>query len=122
MTLFHLLLIGLGGFCGAIARFSVSQFINKRISVHIPVATLIINLSGSFLLGLLVGIGINTYALLLLGTGFMGAFTTFSTFKLEGIQLYFNKRSKEFLTYNAISYGGGILLAYLGLALGRYVS
>ncbi|KKI91697.1 hypothetical protein WQ54_13330 [Bacillus sp. SA1-12] len=122
MTLFHLLLVGVGGFFGAIARFSMSQFINKRFSFQIPISTLFINLLGSFLLGLIVGIGISEYALLLLGTGFMGTFTTFSTLKLEGIRLHLSKRKKEFYIYNLISYCGGILLAFLGIGMGQYIS
>ena len=121
MTLFNLLLVGVGGFFGSITRFSVSQSINNRSSFRIPVATLMINLMGSFLLGLMIGFDLNKYAFLLLGTGYMGAFTTFSTFKLEGIQLHLNRRKKEFLIYNFMSYGGGILLAFLGLKLGLFL-
>ncbi|WP_040209302.1 fluoride efflux transporter CrcB [Neobacillus jeddahensis] len=121
MSLFQVILVGIGGFFGAIARFSGSQVINKRITSSIPIATLSINLLGSFLLGLLFGMGINKSALLLLGTGFMGAFTTFSTFKLEGIQLHISQQKKAFLMYTTISYGGGILLAFLGLEIGRFL-
>jgi len=119
MSMLNVFLVGLGGFFGAISRFSVSQFINKKFSYKIPIATLFINLLGSFLLGLLIGMGIGGSALLLMGTGFMGAFTTFSTFKLEGIQLYIEKRKKDFFIYNGVSYGGGILLAYIGLEVGH---
>lgn len=122
MNVLNILLVGIGGFFGAITRFSVSQFVNNRYSFRIPMATLMINILGSFLLGLMIGFGLNKLALLLLGTGFMGAFTTFSTFKLEGIQLHLNKRKKEFLMYNIISYGGGILLAFLGFKMGQFLA
>lgn len=122
MTLFNLLLVGVGGFFGAITRFSVSRFINNRFSFRIPVATFIINVLGSFLLGLMLGIGLNKSVLLLFGTGYMGAFTTFSTFKLEGVELLLNKRNKEFLVYNMISYCGGILLAFLGFMMGQFLA
>lgn len=120
MSILNLLLVGVGGFFGAVTRFSVSQFINKKFTFKIPVATLFINLLGSFLLGLIIGMGIGGSTLLLVGTGFMGAFTTFSTFKLEGIQLHIGKRKKEFLLYNILSYGGGISLAFIGLEIGHF--
>ncbi|MBG9545359.1 chromosome condensation protein CrcB [Cytobacillus firmus] len=118
MSSFHVLLVGIGGFFGAISRLWVSQFISKRFVSGFPAATLIINLMGSLLLGIMVGSGIKGSLFMLLGTGFMGAFTTFSTFKLEAIQLQFDKRKKDFILYNILGYGGGILLAFLGIELG----
>lgn len=120
MTFINVLFVGVGGFFGAIARFSVSQIINSKFSYKIPVATLIVNLLGSFLLGLIIGSDIHNSTTLLLGTGFMGAFTTFSTFKLEGTQLLLKKKRKEFIIYNLLSYGGGLLLAFFGIMLGSY--
>lgn len=119
MNMLNVFLVGVGGFFGAVSRFSVSQFINKKFSFTFPIATLFINLLGSFLLGLMIGLGIGGSAFLLMGTGFMGAFTTFSTFKLEGIQLHLEKRKRDFLIYNVVSYAGGILLAYIGLEVGH---
>lgn len=122
MTLLHLVLVGIGGFFGAIARFSLSKYMNNRYTFQIPAATLFINLLGSFLLGFMIGASVNKDAYLLLGTGFMGAFTTFSTFKLEGVQLYLANNKRGFLLYNVLSYGLGILLAFLGLEIGRFLS
>ncbi|WP_077211796.1 fluoride efflux transporter CrcB [Bacillus dakarensis] len=122
MSIFQILLVGAGGFFGAISRFFVSQYINKRVSASIPIGTLFINLLGSFLLGLLIGMGVGEYSFLLIGTGFMGAFTTFSTFKLEGIQLHLSNKKKEFFIYQLITYAGGILLAFIGILLGPYLT
>jgi fluoride exporter len=118
MSTLYVLMVGIGGFFGAVSRLWVSQFISKRFVSGFPAATLIINLMGSFLLGIMVGSGIKGSLFMLLGTGFMGAFTTFSTFKLEAIQLHIDKRKKELILYNILSYGGGILLALLGIELG----
>ena len=118
MSTLFVLMVGIGGFFGAISRLWVSQFVSKRFVSGFPAATLVINLIGSLLLGIMVGSGIKGSLLMLLGTGFMGAFTTFSTFKLEAIQLHMDKRKKEFILYNVLSYGGGILLAFLGIELG----
>jgi fluoride exporter len=119
MMLIQILLVGFGGFFGAIARFSLSQILNNQSSFRIPVGTLTINLAGAFLLGVITGIKANTMIILFFGTGFMGAFTTFSTLKLEMIQLYLKKYKKEFLFYTGITYGGGLILAYLGYVIGR---
>ncbi|MEK3857036.1 fluoride efflux transporter CrcB [Cytobacillus sp. FSL H8-0458] len=118
MSTLYVLMVGIGGFFGAISRLWVSQFISKRFVSGFPAATLIINLFGSLLLGIMVGSGIKGGLFMLLGTGFMGAFTTFSTFKLEAIQLHIDKRKKELILYNVLSYGGGVLLAFLGIEMG----
>jgi CrcB protein len=78
-----------GGFVGAIARFVVARWVGSAVETRFPLGTLLINVSGSFLLGLLGAIVVqkaipNADALrLALGVGFLGAFTTFSTFEYE---------------------------------------
>ncbi|MFC7063186.1 fluoride efflux transporter FluC [Halobacillus seohaensis] len=119
LTLFHILLVGCGGFLGAIGRFAISQYVNKKYSFKLPVATLIVNIVGSFMLGMMVGVEVAESIYLWLGVGLMGSFTTFSTFKLEGIQLHVDNKWNIFIIYNVVSYGGGLLLAYMGFALGR---
>jgi len=117
VTLYHVLMVGIGGFFGAIARFSISQILNKP-SFRIPMGTLTVNLSGAFLLGVIIGANADTMIALLLGTGFLGAFTTFSTLKLEMIQMYLKNYKKEFLLYSVTTYGGGLILAYIGYRIG----
>ncbi|PLT27522.1 fluoride efflux transporter CrcB [Peribacillus deserti] len=115
----HVLLVGIGGFIGAIARFSVSRQLNE-FHTPLPIGTLTVNLSGAFLLGMILGAKADTMIALLFGTGFLGAFTTFSTLKLEMIQLRLSKFKKEFILYVVIIYGGGIALAFLGNLVGRH--
>lgn len=117
MTMIHVLLVGIGGFFGAIARVSVSQAFNKQKS-SLPIGTLIVNLVGAFLLGIITGANSSVMTVLLFGTGFMGAFTTFSTFKLEMIQMHLKENKKTFIHYLFITYGLGILLAFLGYEIG----
>ena len=119
MSLLSLLLVGAGGFIGAIARFATTQAINKKSSSTVPVSTLTVNILGSFILGFLTGSTAGHALMLFFGTGMMGAFTTFSTFKLEGVQLHLKKEKRAFLYYNVCCYAGGILSAYIGLMLGR---
>lgn len=114
----HSALVALGGFFGAIARFGVSNWFKKRTSSPLPLGTLFVNLLGAFLLGLIIGKGLSPTWQLLLGTGFMGAFTTFSTFKLENIQLHSGRKWKMLIVYLGITYSLGILLAFLGMKVG----
>ncbi|GCD83607.1 fluoride efflux transporter CrcB [Parageobacillus thermoglucosidasius] len=108
-------LVAFGGFFGAIARFGISKWMKQIYPSSFPFATLLINLIGSFLLGYIVGKGWNASWNLLFGTGFMGAFTTFSTFKFESIAFYVHKQWKSFILYLALSYLFGLLLAFLGM-------
>lgn len=83
-----LILIGLGGFAGAITRYLVDGFVSDRTGGGFPWGTLVINLTGSFALGLLFALTAERAILPAeirgpLMIGFLGAYTTFSTFMLE---------------------------------------
>lgn len=112
-------LVAVGGFLGAIARFWVSNWIKRKVPSSFPIATLIVNLVGSFLLGLIIGVNLEHSLQLLLGVGFMGAFTTFSTFKLENIQLHAEKKWKTLMLYLGLSYTFGMFLAFIGIQIGK---
>jgi fluoride exporter len=118
MSLFHIFMVGIGGFFGAIARFSISKQLNNNMTNMLPLGTLTVNSLGAFLLGILLGAKAGVMLVLLLGTGFLGAFTTFSTIKLELVQMYLKKHYKTFFLYLLITYGIGILLASLGYWIG----
>jgi CrcB protein len=114
----NITLVAIGGFFGAISRFGLSGWIKSRLATIFPIATLLINLIGSFLLGIIIGANFSNDWRLLFGTGFMGAFTTFSTFKLENIQLHMSKKWNVLILYIGISYIFGILFAFAGMKLG----
>ncbi len=87
------LVVGLGGFIGAASRYYLSTLVNKINTSGFPIATLIINILGSFLIGLLTQLIIglcpdNKKLQLFLTTGILGGFTTFSTFSLETVNLF----------------------------------
>ncbi|MDH2880910.1 fluoride efflux transporter CrcB [Bacillus cytotoxicus] len=118
MSEYHALLVAIGGFFGAITRFYISNWFKKRKKTPFPLATFFINITGAFLLGLIAGKGIDKSWQLLLGTGFMGAFTTFSTFKLESIQFFTNKKWGTGFLYIGATYISGIILACIGIKIG----
>lgn len=112
------LLVAVGGFFGAITRFIISAFMKRKYAFTFPFATLFVNLVGSFLLGFLYGAGFDDRVGLLLGTGYMGSLTTFSTFKLENSQFIVEKNWRSLVIYLGISYTIGIFFAYLGMKIG----
>lgn len=114
-----LVFIAMGGFIGAICRFAVGSYVKSYSPTSFPYSTLMINLLGSFSLGLIMGWNIEGPMYSFLGIGFMGAFTTFSTFKLEAFKLKKNRKGSLYYTYIAITYVGGIFLAFLGISLSR---
>ncbi len=111
MTFF---LVGIGAFFGAISRFLVVNWTKKQVDSVFPFGTLLVNIVGSFMLGFLAGDRVDTYHYLLFGTGFLGAFTTFSTLKLEKILLIEKGEFAVLTTYLLVTYIGGISFAYLG--------
>jgi CrcB protein len=116
------LFIALGGFFGAISRFSIGNLAKKYWKHHFPIGTLAVNLIGSFLLGFLIGKSVSDDIYSLFGIGFMGAFTTFSTMNLEAIQLMEKNKYVTSIAYLIVSYVGGFLLAILGFLFGRTLS
>lgn len=115
----NFLLISIGGFFGAICRYTISKFTQVRYKTGFPFGTIIVNLLGSFLLGLIYGIQINGQINALLGIGFMGAFTTFSTLKLESEQLRKANKYQVMYQYLFLSYGLGLVLAFCGILIGK---
>ncbi|MDR7079209.1 CrcB protein [Neobacillus niacini] len=115
-----LLSVMLGGFFGAITRYSIGEWIQT--DNGIPLGTLSINLLGCFLLGWFLTFftlrkNIKTEFILFIGTGFIGSFTTFSAFSVETVLLFQNGLTVYGVLYVLISIIFGILLAFMGLKL-----
>jgi CrcB protein len=79
--------VGLVGGVGAIARFALDGALAEQVGRQFPYGTLVVNALGTFLLGVLVGVVLSQNAYRLVATGFIGAFTTFSTWALESHRL-----------------------------------
>lgn len=75
--------VGVLGAIGSWARFELSGLIAARRPSDFPLGTLVVNLTGGFLLGLLTGASVTGHALLVFGTGLLGGYTTFSTWMVE---------------------------------------
>jgi len=88
------LAVGLGGFVGAMSRFYINMIVSKNFPHEIPLATLTVNILGSFIIGLLIGLFLyftpNDLLRTFIITGFLGALTTYSTFAIESYFLFGN--------------------------------
>jgi CrcB protein len=118
----YLVLIALGGFFGAPARALLDRAVSARTRTSFPVGTLVVNCSGSFLLGVLTGLGLHHQLPFgisaLAATGFCGAFTTFSTFSFETLRLLEDAAYPRAVLYVALSFAVGLAAGGAGLALG----
>lgn len=107
----------LGG-CGALARFGLTLLVADRLHPHLPLGTMAVNVSGSFLLGLLVGTGLDGDARLVLGAGALGSYTTFSTWVLETQRIGEAGKGRVAVANIVLSIALGLTAAYLGRRLG----
>ncbi len=116
-----LLAVGLAGAVGAPARYLTDAFIEERIQSVFPWGTFVINVSGSFLLGVITGLalyhGLGSVPKVVVGTGFCGAYTTFSTFSYETVRLLEDGSVLEAAANTAASLVVGLAGAALGLIL-----
>ena len=108
------LLVVVGAAVGAPVRFVLGRLLDGR--VHW--GTLTVNLAGSFVLGLLTRAGVSTSAMALLGTGFCGGLTTYSSFSVQTV----DAGARRGAAYVVMTIGGCLLTAALGYALGSAVS
>jgi CrcB protein len=110
--------LGLLGGGGALARFLVDGAIATRLGRDFPYGTLAVNLSGALLLGVVAGAASGDETTRLLGTGFLGAYTTFSTWALESHRLAEEGEARLGALNFAFSLALGIAAAWIGTKLG----
>lgn len=111
--------VALIGGMGAVCRFLLDKTVSARVSRPFPVGTLVVNISGAWLLGFFGGLALSPQAALLAGTAFVGAYTTFSTWMLETQRLGEERQIRPAAANIVISVALGLGAAWLGLAMGR---
>ncbi|GIP40887.1 putative fluoride ion transporter CrcB 1 [Paenibacillus sp. J31TS4] len=117
-------LVGLAGALGALLRYALGAGVLLIWGSPYPLATFAANLGGSFVLGWLTGRAASrpawpAWVMPVLGTGLIGAFTTFSTFSVETLALWREGHAGTAVLYSLLSIWGGLALAWLGMRLGE---
>jgi fluoride exporter len=119
--------VGVAGFLGAIARYGLEGFVSSRNGGSFPLGTLVVNISGSLVIGFLFALVIEGRVVVVpwlrtaMTVGFVGAYTTFSTLTLETFRLV---EEGSFGLASANAFGSlaiGLIAVYLGVVLGRLV-
>jgi CrcB protein len=115
----------IAGAAGAVLRYLVDRYVQGKVASDFPYGTLVINVSGSLVLGFLTGSalhhGLSATWVTVLGTGLIGAYTTFSTFTYDSFRLLGSDGMATALTNILVSVVAGLGAAVAGLALGTLV-
>ena len=117
------LIIGIGGFAGAVSRYILAMWIGQKWGRSFPLGTFVINVTGSFFIGLLMSLlterfMVNPQWRLLLAVGFLGSYTTFSTLEYETVRLV---KDGEWLIalINVIL---SVIVGFIALKLGELIA
>jgi CrcB protein len=123
MSIYHFLAVGAGGFFGSIFRYGLARVIDARFVSYLPWGTFTVNVYGSLVLGFVMAIVTKRTDAeiwrLLLGVGFCGGFTTFSTFAFENFNYLQQRLYSEFFLYAILSFIGCIIAIMLGIWIGN---
>ncbi len=118
----NVFIVGIGGFFGAVTRYGLAVWIGQRWGRSFPMGTFVINISGSLLIGLLMPLLTERFMItpqwrLFLAVGFLGAYTTFSTFEYETGALL--KDGEWLICINVIA---GIIVGFMALKIGEIIA
>lgn len=124
MLVLNALLVMIGGAFGSLCRYGVTLAGVRLLGPNFPFGTVFVNLTGSFLMGTFVELaarrfGASAELRLLIATGFLGGYTTFSSFSLDAVALWQRGQAALGLAYAAGSVLAGLAALLAGLALGR---
>lgn len=120
------MVVGIGGFLGAIARFWLGGYISNRMGSRFPYGTFVINCSGSFVIGFIMTVLAERTHLspnwrYLIPIGFVGAYTTFSTFEYETLRAVQDGNLLNAMLNIALSVSIGFFLVWMGVVAGRAI-
>lgn len=115
-----IILVGIGGVFGSTARYILGKAITQKARSTFPLGTFIINITGAILLGLVTGFNPGSDIRLLFADGFLGAYTTFSTFMYEGFSLFRDNEKKNAFVYIIVTLVLGIIGFIIGSGLASF--
>jgi CrcB protein len=120
------LLVALGGALGSVTRYLVGGWIANRLGFAFPYVTLVINLTASFTIGFFLAFaqeraGLSPYWRLFVGIGFVGGYSTFSTYEYESIRLFQDGEVLLGAIYLVGSVAGGAIAAITGITIGSLI-
>ena len=118
-----ILVVGLGGFLGAMLRYVISCYCTKWFGSSFPFGTLFVNVAGGLLIGFIMGAGVSAFAVpaniqLFLTTGILGGLTTFSTFSYETVSFF---SDGEYFK-GSLNAGLNLFLALLAVCIGKAIA
>jgi CrcB protein len=120
-----LLVVGVGSFIGGVSRYLVSLFVQNKFLSTFPYGTLVVNIAGCFLIGIVYALSekgnVNAEWRLFLITGFLGGFTTFSSFSNETVSMLRDAQYWQALSYIGISIIVGLAATFGGISLIKYL-
>ena len=121
---YNIILVGVGGLLGSIARYLTATYFTKLIANPFPFGTFAVNIVGCLVIGVIYGLSARFNWLtpewrLFLATGFCGGYTTFSSFALENMQLLQQANYTTFTLYSITSFVLGLAAVFMGLLLAK---
>jgi fluoride exporter len=121
------LMVGIGGFLGSVLRFWLGSFIGGRLGARFPYGTFVINVTGSFLIGMVVPLLVTKAHWspnwrYLITIGFIGGYTTFSAFEYETLQLFQDGQPVTAMLNITLSVVIGFVAVWIGVVAGRAIA
>lgn len=118
--------IAFGGALGAIARYITSMFAQNMLGMHFPYGTVLVNVVGSFLAGFILTLFVGRYSggeywRLFFIVGFLGAYTTFSSFAIETLLMFEQGQWAKLLINILLNNLGSLTMVLIGSLLGKYI-